>query len=306
MQSLRSKLGVVALSLLATSAMYASRIPQGSFEKSYQVSGPVDLEVLTHSGDITVRKGPAGTVSISGKIYVGDRWLSNRSSDVKELEQNPPIQQSGNSIHIDYVNAKNISINYEITVPADTHVKTQSGSGDQAIEGLESNIDLTTGSGDVRLRDLKGGVKLHTGSGDVTADHLTGALEAEAGSGNIRLNEQSGGELRAHTGSGDLELREINGPLTVETGSGDVVAEGTQVGEWTLRTGSGDVQIRLQRQAAFELNATTSSGSVVVDHPLTMMVQGNIERSHKSVRGTVRGGGPLLTVHTGSGDIHIE
>ncbi len=306
MQSLRSILGVVILSLLATNALHASRNPQGSFEKSYQVSGAVDLEVLTHSGDITVRKGPAGTVSISGKIYVGDRWLSNRSSEVKDLEQSPPIRQSGNSIHIDYVNAKNISIDYEITVPADTHVNTQSGSGDQNVEGLESNMELRTGSGDVRLRDLKGGVKLHTGSGDVTADHLSGALEAEAGSGNIRLNEHTGGELRAHTGSGDLELREISGPLTVETGSGNVVAEGNQVGGWTLRTGSGDVQIRLQKLAAFELDATTSSGSVVVDHPLTMLVQGNLERSHKSVRGTVRGGGPMLTIHTGSGDIHIQ
>jgi DUF4097 and DUF4098 domain-containing protein YvlB len=296
----------MALSLLAVSTLYASRVPQGSFQKTYQVTGAVDLDVLTHSGDVVVRKGPAGTVSVSGKIYVGDRWISDRQADVKELEQNPPIQQSGNSVHIDYVNAKNISINYEITVPADTHIKAQSGSGDQTIEGIENNLDLTTGSGDVRLRDLKGAVKLRTGSGDVDANRLIGGLQAEAGSGNIRLHEQSGGEVRAHTGSGDLELREISGPLTIETGSGDVVAEGTQTGAWSLRTGSGDVQIRLQSQAAFELDATTSSGSVVVDHPLTMTVQGDVERSHKSVRGTVRGGGPLLTVHTGSGDIHIR
>jgi DUF4097 and DUF4098 domain-containing protein YvlB len=306
MQTLRSKLGVLILSLLAASALYASRGPQGSFQKSYPVTGTVDLQVLTHSGDITVRKGPAGMVSITGKIYVGERWLSDRQSEVRDLEQNPPIQQSGNSVHIDYVNAKNISINYEITVPSDTRIKTQSDSGDQTIDGIESNIDLTTGSGDVRLRDLKGAVRLRTGSGDVEANRLIGGLQAEAGSGNIHLHEQSGGEVRAHTGSGDLELREISGPLTVETGSGDVVAEGTQLGAWGLRTGSGDVEVRLQSQAAFELDATTSSGSVVVDHPLTMTVQGDVERSHKSVRGTVRGGGPLLTVHTGSGDIHIQ
>ena len=49
--------------------------PQGTFEKTFQVSGPVDLEVQTQSGDITVRSGPAGSVSIHGKIFVGDHWL---------------------------------------------------------------------------------------------------------------------------------------------------------------------------------------------------------------------------------------
>ena len=43
-----------------------------------QVSGPVDLEVLTHSGDVTVRAGSSGSVFIRGKIYVGDHWLIGR------------------------------------------------------------------------------------------------------------------------------------------------------------------------------------------------------------------------------------
>ncbi len=33
------------------------------------------------------------------------------------IEQNPPIRQEGNSIHIEYVEMKNISVDYEITVP---------------------------------------------------------------------------------------------------------------------------------------------------------------------------------------------
>jgi hypothetical protein len=37
-----------------------------------------------------------------------------------------------------------------------------------------------------------------------------------------------------------------------------------------------------------------------------MTVQGRVEDTRKRIEGKVRGGGPLLTVHTGSGDIHIE
>src|SRR5947208_9660701 len=104
--------------LVALFAAAASASVQGSFQRSYQVTGPVELEVLTHSGDIIVRGGPAGTVSVSGKIHAGNNWLdmrlpSRQSADVQELEKNPPIRQNGNSIRIDYVNMRNISIDYE-------------------------------------------------------------------------------------------------------------------------------------------------------------------------------------------------
>ncbi len=95
--------------ILATSlAGFASVI--GTFDRSFQVSGPVDLEVLTRSGDIIVRNGAAGTVSIHAKI-TGNSWFGgDHKAEVQELRSNPPIHQSGNSIRIDYVNLNNISV----------------------------------------------------------------------------------------------------------------------------------------------------------------------------------------------------
>jgi DUF4097 and DUF4098 domain-containing protein YvlB len=280
---------------------------RGSFQRSFQVTGTVDLEALTHSGDITVHSGPAGTVSISGKIFVGDQWFSgDRQSDVTELEKNPPIRQTGNSIRIDYVNIRNISIDYDITVPADTRLRTHSGSGDQTIEGLRSNLELESGSGDMRLKDLNGDLHVHTGSGNLDAQDVTGAFNAEAGSGDIRLNAKGGGDVRVHTGSGNIDLRDVQGTVRAEAGSGDITIDGTQTGIWDIRTGSGNVRLRLPSQAAFDLGASTGSGTVTVDHPVTMTIQGNVQRAQRSVSGKVRGGGPMLTVHTGSGDVQIN
>src|SRR2546423_105954 len=108
------------LFVLASSlAGFASMV--GTFDRSFQVNGPVDLEVLTRSGDITVRNGSSNTVSIHGKIHQGNSWLEgNRKGDVEELQKNPPLRQNGNSIRIDYVNLRNISVDYEITVPEST------------------------------------------------------------------------------------------------------------------------------------------------------------------------------------------
>src|SRR5260370_27079307 len=131
---------LIALVILTAAVTFAST-PQGSFEKTFQVSGPVNLEVLTRSGDITVRTGPSGSVFIRGKIYVGDHWLfGQRKGDVNEIEQHPPLRQEGNSMHIDYQNDRDILVDYEITVPPETTVPTRSGSGDQTIEATRANV----------------------------------------------------------------------------------------------------------------------------------------------------------------------
>ena len=303
----RSSLLAIALVVLLASTFAAASTPQGKFEKTFQVSGPVDLEVQTRSGDIVVRSGPAGTVSIRGKIYVGDRWLlGNRHIDVSDIEQHPPLRQEGNSIHIDYVNARDISVDYEITVPADTTVRTHSGSGDQTIEGTHGNADLQSGSGDMKLSRLTGEIRLQTGSGDVRAREISGPVRGGAGSGDIEVEETGAGDIDLHTGSGNITVRGIQGAFRADAGSGDITAEGTQAGAWEIRTGSGNVHVRLPANAAFDANISTSSGTLDVDAPITMTVQGRVQETRKSIVGKVRGGGPLLTLRTGSGDIHIQ
>ena len=303
------RIAAYALLMTCLAILPAAASVKGSFERSYPVSGQVDLEVLTRSGDITVRPGPAGVVTIRGKIFVSDRlwdrWSSEKPPEVVELEKNPPIRQRANTINIDHVNVHNISIDYEITAPPDTKLKTHTGSGDQTIEGLHTPAELESGSGDLRLRDLAGGLRVHTGSGNVEAREIDGAFTGEAGSGDIQLDEKGPGNVQVRTGSGDIRLRGVKGELRVEAGSGDVEAEGSQAGTWELRTGSGNVEVRLPSDAAFDLDATTSSGELVVDHPVTMTVQGDVRGSRRSVNGKVRGGGPQVLIHTGSGDVHL-
>src|SRR5215468_5808895 len=296
-----------ALVVFASSAAMASNSPQGTFDKTLSVSGPVDLEVLTHSGDVRIRNGSSGSVQIHGKIYVGDHWFGGkREDDVHAIEQNPPIRQDGNNVRIDYVNYHNIAIDYDITVPAETTVRTKSGSGDQTIEGTRGNAEVTTGSGDVRLTNLQGELRLQTGSGNVRAQQVSGSVRGGTGSGDIEIEESGPGDMDLHTGSGNITARGVQGSFHGETGSGEITAEGKQSGTWDARTGSGNVRLRLPSNSAFDADISTSSGSIDVGAPIEMTVQGRIGDAHKSIHGKVRGGGPLLRVHTGSGDIHIE
>ncbi len=303
----RSSLLAIMLVVLLASTFAVASSPQGTFEKTFSVSGPVDLEVQTRSGDIIVRSGAAGSVSIRGKIFVGDHWLfGNRHADVSDIEQHPPLRQEGNSIRVDYVNARDISVDYEITVPADTTIRTRSGSGDQIIEGTRGNADLQSGSGNIKLARLTGEIRLQTGSGDVRAREILGPVRGGAGSGNIELEETGSGDIDLHTGSGNITARGIQGAFRADAGSGDITAEGMQTGAWGIRTGSGNVHVRLPANAAFDADISTSSGTLDVEAPITMTVQGRVQETRKSIQGKVRGGGPLLTLRTGSGDIRIE
>ncbi len=46
----------LALSLAVLTAVSVARTPDGQFERTLQVNGPADLELLTHSGDINFRR----------------------------------------------------------------------------------------------------------------------------------------------------------------------------------------------------------------------------------------------------------
>jgi hypothetical protein len=311
--SLSTRLAVViAMTAVLTTAALA-RTPDATFDRTLQVSGPVDLEVLTRSGDVTVRAGSSGSIVIHGKVFVSEHWnilpgfsIGNRKAAADQVAQNPPIKQNGNSVHIDYINAHDIAVDYEITVPADTTIRTHSGSGDQTFEGTRGNVDVQTGSGDVRLDNLTGEIRLQTGSGDVRGREVSGAVRGGTGSGDVEIEETGAGDVDLHTGSGNIKAHGIQGAFHGETGSGDITAEGAQTGAWEIRTGSGNVHVRLPGSAAFDADITTSSGTIDIDSPIEMTVQGRVQETRRQIRGKVRGGGPLLSVHTGSGDIHIQ
>ena len=299
-RAVRTLLFVLASSL----AGFASVV--GTFDRTFQVNGPVDLEVLTRSGDITIRSGSANTVSIHGKIHQGNSWLeSSHKADVEELQKNPPLRQNGNSIRVDYVNLRNVSIDYEVTVPENTTVRSHSGSGDQSVEGLKGAIDLESGSGDMQLSRLTGDLRFQTGSGNVRGRQLAGPARVKAGSGDIEIEEVGEGDLDIRTGSGNIVVSGVNGGFRAEAGSGDIRGNGNPKSLWSIRTGSGNVDLRIPSEVGFDVDISSNSGTVTVDHPVTTTVQGRVQE-RKSVVGRVRNGGPTISVHTGSGDIRLD
>jgi len=302
----------IALGVALVASLWASeaRAAKGSFEQTLSVDEPILLDVSTGSGSITIEAGAVDRVEIVGHVRVGNSWFRRSEDNAQELLDrilaDPPIELDGDSLRVGYLKGRglkgNISISYEITVPAAARVKSDTGSGSMTIDGVAEIVKADSGSGSVTLSNISGGAVADTGSGSIRANGIAGAFKGDTGSGSITLTQSGPGDVRVSTGSGSIELHNIDGALHARAGSGRIRVDGRQRGTWDIDTGSGSVQIDLPDDAAFQLDAESSSGSIVVDHPV--MVQGKISKRH--LRGDVRGGGDLLRIDTSSGGIRVN
>jgi hypothetical protein len=197
---------------------------EGSFQRTLQVSGPVNIDLTTGSGNVNVRTGTSGQVQITGRVKVTN-WLGASSEErVKQITDNPPIQQSGNDIHIgnrsDSELFHNVSISYDLVVPADTRLHSHTGSGNQDVSGLHRVVEADAGSGGLRISDIGDTVRADTGSGNIQIDRVKGSVRAKAGSGSIHATDVAGG-FEGRTGSGHITLDQTApGAVRAETGSG--------------------------------------------------------------------------------------
>jgi hypothetical protein len=299
----------------------------GAFDRQLMVSGPLELEVESGSGDIIVHSGPAGTVQIKARVRASTSPFAgfggqSPAERVRQIEKDPPIEQMGNRIQVgpkrwnDGWNG--ISINYEITVPANTRLSARSGSGDLEVGDLAGPVDTSTGSGDIRVGRIAQSVKARSGSGEIDVDGAAsieastgsgnvvassrGDLEARSGSGDITAGQKGKGRVDVSTGSGDVEVTGATGPVQVRAASGDILVEGTPAAEWEVSASSGDVRLRVAGQSGFDLELRSNSGHIETSHPIT--VAGS--QSRRELKGQVRGGGPLVHVTTSSGAILIQ
>jgi len=240
----------------------------GTFERTLSVTGPVNLEIRTGAGDIAVRAGTDGSVHVTGRIKARLPVSENPQQRVDQIRANPPVTQTGNTVHIgptgDEPLYQNVSISYEVVVPANAKIEARSGSGNIGIAMNASGVEARTGSGDINVFGASGGFTAQTGSGNVHAGRIAGAMKASTGSGNIDAMQTAPGPVQ-------------------------------------MQTGSGDITLKLPEDAGFTVSVRTGSGSITTTHPLS-----SSSRQRNRLDGSVRGGGALVEIRTGSGDVRID
>ncbi len=115
---------------------------------------------------------------------------------------------------------------------------------------------MKTASGDVALGQLAGNAGVNTMSGDVRVRETTTALTVNTMSGDVRVQRATGGTIQLRSMSGDLEAAIARGAtlyVDATSASGDVRSELPVTGS-APDGGHADVELR----------ATSLSGDIVV------------------------------------------
>lgn len=317
----------LAVVCLVSCVPAAAQGPEGAFERTLKVSGSADVSVQSGSGSIRVEPGAVDSVRVAARLKAGSSWLAGGDVEkrIRQIEQNPPIEQQGNVIRIgqfaDDDLPRNISISYEITVPAATKLAARTGSGGIIVGAIAGPAEVKSGSGSVTVGRVGGNVvastgsgsikvegaaslEASTGSGSIHAGSVAGPTKATSGSGGITIAQSGKGDVTVSAASGGIRLTGVDGAARLKSSSGSITIDGRPSGPWTLHSSSGGITMTVPPDAAFDLDARTNSGSIDSAHPVTMEVTGKVDK--RRIAGKVRGGGPLVEVSCSSGSIHIR
>jgi len=323
--TLRSTRIWMASALLATATVAGCMSgvgADGSFEKTFTVAGPVQLEVSTGSGDVEIAPGTGNEVRIQGEIHAHGWSSEDARRKLQDIVANPPVSQENNLIRVGGgPRLNNLSIDYRIEVPTATELHCGTGSGNVTVRGIQGPATFTSGSGDVKASEIGDDLQATTGSGDIVFSGIKGQVQVTTGSGDISVRSARGA-VRLHTGSGKLEIAEPNDAVVAETGSGDVIVDGAHAdlrvrtgsggvridgnpgatNYWDLRASSGDVTLHVPTDASLRLYAHTSSGDI--DAGIPIVLEGTTGKH--DLRARIGDGKARVEVETSSGKITLH
>jgi hypothetical protein len=111
-------------------------------------------------------------------------------------------------------------------------------------------------------------VLVKTESSDAALDGAFGPIEMQSASADLRVTGAVDGDITVKSASGDVHLPDVCGDVNVRGVSGDLHADSID-GSVTVTLVSGDVRIEIAPGSAVDLDATTASGDLISEVPLS-------------------------------------
>ncbi|GCF11872.1 DUF4097 family beta strand repeat-containing protein [Dictyobacter arantiisoli] len=230
-------------------------------KKSFSVGDHAVLVIKGHASDVSVHAGKVSSIIVVARRHSTDQGPN--PNDTRILYDQSTDAQGHDHLTIS-TDPGFRDIDYDVTVPASTQAQVEVNSGSVSIDGI-GGATVDTGSGSLDLEDIKGPLNAHTDSGDITVRQVTGDSVINGASGSLHITGVTG-QLQAMTQSGDVVVQSatLRGQSVMKTNSGSVRFQGSlnPNGSYKMTTNSGDINLTLPNNAAFQLAASTGSGTV--------------------------------------------
>jgi DUF4097 and DUF4098 domain-containing protein YvlB len=321
----RHNLNIIAAvfaSALLIAGCGAGAASNGSFDRTYTVTGPIRLDLSNAGGAIHITGTSGHTVHIHGDVHARGFLFNNPEKQAKELSANPPIEQKPDIIRVgkNVTEINGVSIDYTIELPHNSEVLTKVASGEQTISNLQGPVKIDSASGTIEVSKIERSVQVNSASGSIRAQDLGEDLHATTASGNItvanikgdvRIHGISssmnisgpGARVEAATTSGSVEITGAGNDVTASSVAGRVSVRGNPSGNsyWNLKTTSGTVEVGVPASANFHLSAQAVSGDINAGIPIVIE-----DQDKHSLRARVGNAGGRVEIHTVSGGIRVE
>jgi len=192
-------------------------------------------------------------------------------------------------------------------------VNAETGGGNVYVASVQQDAVIEAGGGNVQIKQCQGHVKASTGGGNIDLGDIGGSAEIETGGGSIHLASAKGRVL-ANTGAGTIELYGVPS-ARVETGAGGItlklVNTGNERHDSDLETSVGDITVYIASDVAINVRATVDMGNghqIKSDFQDIRVSSEGDQWGPKTLvaEGKLNGGGPMLKVHTSTGDICLR
>ncbi len=241
----------------------------GSWTKTWTISGAADLHLDADYGTVHIASGPANSIHADiettywhiapDEVEVSESQDGNRV----ELRVRTPNDHGGGWFHW-----HSPKVEIDITVPDGSQLNLHTGFGDIRGDNLRAHAHVDTGFGGIHFPEFKGQLNGETGFGDITADGRFDSLELKTGFGSVHAEADSGSQIRD---------------------------------DWRLESGFGDVSLRVPLDMNANLDAESGFGHVSTDIPLSITENSG----HSSIHGQLGKGGSPLELSTGFGSVHL-
>ena len=286
-----------------------------TFSRTFQLGQNGTFELVNLAGDITVTGGGGTEVVIDGVTRVRNPDETQGRTQLAAIDVDF-IEQAGRlEVRTEFPNDRRLSaaVDFTVALPVGTEVRIRTVSGNVVLTGITGRLRAESISGDVRASGARRIDLLKSVSGTVTitSADLEDTAMASTVSGDLQVSDLRGRALDLASVSGSIRLDGLEcDRLDAQSGGGDITYEGTlsRSGRYDLTTHSGEILLVLAGDTGFDVNASTFSGEVRSDYPLTLRGRdGGRNRSFgQSVRGSFGDASAVLELRSFSGTISIE
>src|SRR4051794_3706213 len=218
-------------------------------QKTFEVQGPVELEVRLASGDIEVEASHDGSVEVELVAHdeESQRLIDDARIELSDRHGRPvvlvdvPHKRGGFGFSISFGRS---GISCRIRCPQESGLSVKTKSADTRVRGTLGGLNVTSASGDVEV-DVAAAVNVKNASGDFSAREV-GPTNVQSASGDISI-ERATGPVNVQTASGDVSIDAAYDNVSASTVSGDQSHDAVVKGVVQAHSVSGDVMVGVRR-----------------------------------------------------------